>query len=138
VELISLHLLFTGVTFGAESTYDPSKISRLMKTIKQRRKKEKGFLKNFFCPCLFFFFETGSCYVTQIGLKLLILLPQLPECQDYRSEPPHLVFFFKSFGNCRLENLLLCGTCKCSFANVLLEMCPECPPAPGMDAPRCW
>lgn len=34
--------------------------------------------------CFFFFFyflnfETGSCYVSQAGLDLLILLPQLPE-----------------------------------------------------------
>jgi hypothetical protein len=26
-------------------------------------------------PTLFLFFETGSCYITQIGLELKILLP---------------------------------------------------------------
>jgi hypothetical protein len=36
-----------------------------------------------FCFC-FCFFETGSHYVTYIGLKLLILLPQPPKCSDYK------------------------------------------------------
>jgi hypothetical protein len=38
---------------------------------------------------LFFFFETGSLYVTQAGLKLTILLPQPSTCCDYRHEPPY-------------------------------------------------
>jgi hypothetical protein len=32
---------------------------------------------------IFFFFETGSHYVTQAGIKLEILLLPLPECRDY-------------------------------------------------------
>jgi hypothetical protein len=36
-------------------------------------------------------FETGSCYVSQIGLVLGILLPQLPKCWDYSYLPPHPV-----------------------------------------------
>jgi hypothetical protein len=41
---------------------------------------------------LFFvvFFETGSLYVAQAGFELSILLPQLPECWDYRCALPHL------------------------------------------------
>jgi hypothetical protein len=38
----------------------------------------------FFC-----FFETGSPYVAQAGLKFMILLPQPPECWDYRCVAPH-------------------------------------------------
>jgi hypothetical protein len=30
------------------------------------------------------FFETGSHYVPQAGLELMILLPQPPQCWDYR------------------------------------------------------
>jgi hypothetical protein len=30
------------------------------------------------------FSETGSCYVTQVGLVPTILLPQLPKYEDYR------------------------------------------------------
>jgi hypothetical protein len=32
---------------------------------------------------LFCFFETGSHYATQAGLKTMILLPQSPKCWDY-------------------------------------------------------
>jgi hypothetical protein len=39
---------------------------------------------------LFGVFETGSHYVPQAGLGLSILLPQPPECWDYRNVPPHL------------------------------------------------
>jgi hypothetical protein len=31
-------------------------------------------------------------YVAQAGLELSVLLPQPPECWDYRDGPPHLVF----------------------------------------------
>jgi hypothetical protein len=31
---------------------------------------------------LFGWFKTGSCYVVQAGLELMVLLPQLPECWD--------------------------------------------------------
>jgi hypothetical protein len=37
----------------------------------------------------FFLFETGSFYIAQAGLKLEILLPQSPECWDYRHVLPH-------------------------------------------------
>jgi hypothetical protein len=29
------------------------------------------------------FFETGSHYITEVGLKLTIILPQPPECWDH-------------------------------------------------------
>jgi hypothetical protein len=41
------------------------------------------------CP-LIFFFKTGSHYVAQVGLELLILLPLPPKCFDYRCMPPSL------------------------------------------------
>jgi hypothetical protein len=31
----------------------------------------------------------GSCSVAKAGLELVILLPQPPECWDYRCAPPH-------------------------------------------------
>jgi hypothetical protein len=34
-------------------------------------------------------FITGSCCVVQAGLTLVILLPLLPECWDYRYALPH-------------------------------------------------
>jgi hypothetical protein len=34
------------------------------------------------------FFEIGSCYVPQTGLKVIILLPQSLKCWDYRYVPP--------------------------------------------------
>jgi hypothetical protein len=33
------------------------------------------------------FFETGSYNVAQVGLEFAILLPQPPECWDYRRAP---------------------------------------------------
>jgi hypothetical protein len=38
----------------------------------------------FLCVC-----ETGSHYVPQAGLKLMIILPQPPECWSYKPVPPH-------------------------------------------------
>jgi hypothetical protein len=37
------------------------------------------------CVVIFFLIASGSCYVTQIGLKLTILLPQPPECWNYKN-----------------------------------------------------
>jgi hypothetical protein len=45
-----------------------------------------------FCDHFGFFvvvlFETETHYVTQTGLELKILLPQLSKCWDYRQVPP--------------------------------------------------
>jgi hypothetical protein len=41
-----------------------------------------------------FVFETGSRYVAQVGLKLEILLPQPPECWDYRRTSQYLAAIF--------------------------------------------
>jgi hypothetical protein len=35
-------------------------------------------------------FKTESCYVTQAGLKLVILLPPPPKCWDCRHGLPYL------------------------------------------------
>jgi hypothetical protein len=36
----------------------------------------------------FFLSKVKSCYATQAGLELEILLPQPPECWGYRGVPP--------------------------------------------------
>jgi hypothetical protein len=40
----------------------------------------------------FFFLETGSHYVVQAGLELMLLLAQLPQCWEYRYAPPCWTF----------------------------------------------
>jgi hypothetical protein len=52
---------------------------------------------------LLFFFETGSPYVGQTGLKLVILLSQPPKCWDYRCVPPYQA------GHRFLWNNILCA-----------------------------
>jgi hypothetical protein len=42
----------------------------------------------FYIPVFIDLLETGSRYVAQAGLKFLILLPQPPECWDFRHAPP--------------------------------------------------
>jgi hypothetical protein len=39
--------------------------------------------------CFIFKIETASFYLAQASLKISILLPQAPECWDYRYVPPH-------------------------------------------------
>jgi hypothetical protein len=41
-----------------------------------------------FCVC----FGIGSHHVAQAGLKLMVLLPQPPECWDYSGVPPDPAF----------------------------------------------
>jgi hypothetical protein len=36
--------------------------------------------------------ETESCYIAQVGVKSVILLPQYRECWDYRYVPLHLAY----------------------------------------------
>jgi hypothetical protein len=43
-----------------------------------------------FGVCVVCCFETGSCYVSQAGIKKFILLPQPPEYWDSRCAPAHL------------------------------------------------
>jgi hypothetical protein len=42
---------------------------------------------------LSFVCETGSCYVAQVSLELIILLPQPLKCWDYRCAPL-LIYLF--------------------------------------------
>lgn len=37
---------------------------------------------------IFFFLETEFCYIAQTGVECLVLLPQPPECRNYRPVPP--------------------------------------------------
>jgi hypothetical protein len=39
------------------------------------------------------FLETGSLYIAQAGLELMILLPHPAKCWDYGHAPPCLAFF---------------------------------------------
>jgi hypothetical protein len=38
----------------------------------------------------YFFFESGYHNIAQAGFKLTVILPQPPECSDYRHAPLHL------------------------------------------------
>jgi hypothetical protein len=38
-------------------------------------------------------FKTGTWYRVQAGFEVAVLLPQPPECLDYRCEPPWLALF---------------------------------------------
>jgi hypothetical protein len=40
----------------------------------------------------FFLFEMECHYAVQAGLELMMLLPQSPECWNYKRAPPHLAF----------------------------------------------
>jgi hypothetical protein len=54
-------------------------------------------LNCFHCGIFFPYFvclRQGLTYVIQAGLKPSILLPQPPECWDYRLAPPHLASYF--------------------------------------------
>lgn len=44
--------------------------------------------------CFSYFFWKFYTMVAQTGLKLAILLPQLPECWDYSNVPPHFSYYF--------------------------------------------
>jgi hypothetical protein len=48
------------------------------------------FNTSIFPKILVLFSETGSYCIAQVDLKLMILLPQPPECWDYRHAPLHL------------------------------------------------
>jgi hypothetical protein len=52
------------------------------------------------CFVLFsFYFETGSYYVAQAGLNLIIFLPVPPQYWDYRCEPPRPAQLFALITN---------------------------------------
>jgi hypothetical protein len=42
---------------------------------------------------IYYYLKIKSCYVAQAGLKLCILLSQLPESCDYKSVPPYQLIF---------------------------------------------
>lgn len=63
----------------------------------------------------FFFLKSVTellLYVTQASLKLSILLPQTPECQDYTWAPPHL-FSVKQSALCQTHLLSFAAPLNC-------------------------
>jgi hypothetical protein len=69
-----------------------------MHSRKQEVQEAKGVMSGlafFFFPSSFF--ETGSRYVAQAGLELLIILPQSPACWDYGRIPPFEELFCKFY-----------------------------------------
>jgi hypothetical protein len=50
-------------------------------------KIKSDFAATIFCFVFCYVFKTESCYVSQIGLKLMLLLPLPPKCRDFRCEP---------------------------------------------------
>jgi hypothetical protein len=67
------------------------------------------------------FLETGSHYVTQAGLRLKILLPQPPQCWDYKCVPPcpASILFLINLFSLWSGRLIEYFRCRLSFLSVL-------------------
>jgi hypothetical protein len=87
-------LVFDIYLFRFKGWWSGSSVARLsskseaLSTNTSSAKKKKNYIL-----LLFFTFETGFCCVVQVGLGLVILLPQPPEYWDYRCAPLCPLFF---------------------------------------------
>lgn len=90
--------------------------------------------------CEFYFlkplpFESGGITVfkTQVGLELVILLPQPPEHKNYSYVPPHQALTVLFVGMCAFRCVCVC----CVYTSVPVDLCTPLYVAPGEDNVGC-
>lgn len=83
---------------------------------------------------LFYLFDTGSCYVAQARTELSILLPQLPECQDYKNVQLTTPYIYLVY----LFNKKTVFVYWCVSVQVFVISIPICPQTSSLSALICF